>query len=62
MSLAKANKNLKWDTRLTERNLSVGEVSPEDLKKHLEQLPDLASNTETFTIDGKNSSSSEESH
>ncbi len=62
MSLAKANKNLKWDKRLTERNLSVGEVSSEDLKKYLEQLPDLASNTETFTIDGKNSSSSEESH
>lgn len=62
MSLAKANKSLKWDKRLTERNLSVGEVSSEELKKYLEQLPDLASNTETFTIDGKNTSSSEDSH
>jgi len=31
------------------------------LQKHLAQLPDLASNVETFTMDGK-SSSSDESH
>lgn len=63
MSLAEANKNLKWDVRLTERNLNFGELSKEEWKKHLEQLPDLASNVETFTMDGKNTSSnSEESH
>jgi hypothetical protein len=61
MSLAEANKNLKWDVRLTERNLSVGELKKEDLQKHLEQLPDLASNVETFTMDGKNTSA-DESH
>ena len=62
MSLADANKNLKWDVRMTERNLNVGELKKDELQKHLEQLPDLASNVETFTMDGKNSSSSEESH
>lgn len=62
MSLAQANKNLKFDKRLTERNLSVGEMTKEDLKKHLESLPDLSHNVEKFTIDGKNSGSTEESH
>lgn len=61
MSLADANKNLKWDTRMTESNLNVGELKVDELKKHLEQLPDLASNVETFTIDGK-STSADESH
>lgn len=63
MSLAQATKNLKFDKRLTERNVSVGEMSKEELQKHLESLPDLAHNVETFTMDGKNtSSSSDESH
>lgn len=63
MSLAQANKNLKFDKRLTERNVTVGEMSKEELQKHLESLPDLAHNVEKFTIDGKNtSSSSDESH
>lgn len=62
MSLAQANKNLKFDSRMIERNVSVGEMSKEDLKKHLDSLPDLAHNVETFTIDGKNSSNEEESH
>ncbi|WP_374029861.1 hypothetical protein [Bdellovibrio bacteriovorus] len=63
MSLAQANKNLKFDKRMTERNLTVGEVSKEEWQKHLEQLPDLSHNVEKFTIDGKNASAStEESH
>lgn len=62
MSLAEANKNLKWDVRLTERNLNVGDLKKDELNKHLEQLPDLASNVETFTMDGKNTSSADESH
>lgn len=62
MSLAQANKNLKFDSRMIERNVTVGEMTKEELKKHLESLPDLAHNVETFTIDGKNSSSDEESH
>lgn len=62
MSLAQANKNLKFDKRLTERNINVGEMTKDELKKHLESLPDLSNNVETFTVDGKGSSSDEESH
>lgn len=61
MSLAQANKNLKYDSRMIERNVTTGEMSKEELKKHLDSLPDLAHNVETFTIDGKNSSD-EETH
>ena len=61
MSLADANKSLKWDIRLAERNITIGEVTKEDWQKHLAQLPDLAHNVETFTMDGKKESS-EESH
>lgn len=62
MSLAQANKNLKFDKRMTERNVNVGEMSKEELQKHLESLPDLSHNVEKFTIDGRNSSSADESH
>ncbi|MGZ3825221.1 MAG: hypothetical protein ACXVCR_09720 [Bdellovibrio sp.] len=60
MSLAQANKNLKFDKRMLERNVNVGEMTKEELQKYLESLPDLAHNVETFTIDGKGSSSSDE--
>jgi hypothetical protein len=61
MSLAEANKNLKWDTRMTEAKVNSGELKTDELKKHLEQLPDLAHNVEKFTIDGK-PASADESH
>lgn len=41
MSLDKAVKNLKWDKRLVEWNLRNGQLTPEELKKHLEALPDM---------------------
>lgn len=62
MSLAQANKNLKYDKRMTERNITVGDVSKEEWQKHLETLPDLASNAITFTIDGKTGSSADDNH
>ncbi|MNL45067.1 hypothetical protein D3C87_1676820 [compost metagenome] len=62
MSLAQANKNLKYDKRMTERNITVGDISKEEWQKHLEQLPDLASNAITFTIDGKTGSSADDNH
>lgn len=62
MSLAQANKNLKYDKRMTERNITIGEVSKEEWQKHLEALPDLASNAITFTIDGKTGSSADDNH
>lgn len=61
MSLAQANKNLKFDTRMIEAKINAGEMTQEELKKHLEQLQDLSNNVETFTLDGK-SNKEEESH
>lgn len=62
MSLANANKNLKFDIRMTERNITVGEITQAEWDKHLETLPDLASNSISFTIDGKTGTSADESH
>ena len=62
MSLAEATKNLKFDTRLTESNLAKGEMSKEDWAKYLATLPDMASNIETFTIDGKSAPSADDNH
>ena len=62
MSLANANKNLKYDKRMTERNVTVGEITQAEWDKHLEQLPDLASNAITFTIDGKTGTAGDENH
>lgn len=59
--MAQANKNLKFDKRMTESKINAGEMTKEEWQKYLETLPDLASNVETFTIDGKNSKD-EDSH
>ena len=61
MSLAQANKNLKFDKRMMERSVNVGEMTNEELKKYLESLPDLSHNIETFTVDGKNTGSNDDS-
>ena len=53
MSLDKAMKNLKYDSRLTEYNLNSGILSPEELKKYLESLPDLAPQSESLDLDRK---------
>jgi hypothetical protein len=44
MSLDKAMKNLKFDSRLVEHNLRSGTITKEDLQKHLAQLPDSGAN------------------
>lgn len=61
MSLAQANKNLKYDKRMTENKINAGEMTREEWQKYLEQLPDLAHNVETFTMDGK-ASKEDDSH
>ncbi|AHI05260.1 hypothetical protein BDW_03760 [Bdellovibrio bacteriovorus W] len=60
MSLAQATKKLKFDTRLLESNVTKGELSKEELKKHIEALPDVSGNSETFKLDGKHTQ--EDSH
>ncbi len=42
MSAEQGNKGLKFDKRLLEWNLNNGQLSKEELKKHLDQLPDLS--------------------
>ncbi len=51
MSLDKAMKNLKFDSRMLEFNLRTGIVTKEEVKKHLEQLPDCGSNCEKLDLE-----------
>ena len=53
MSLDKAMKNLKFDSRLTEYNLNSGILTKEELKAQLEKLPDLAAQSEPIDIEKK---------
>lgn len=50
MSLDKAMKSLKFDKRLTEWNLSNGQLTKEELKKHLDSLPDLKDKVDLVNI------------
>ena len=44
MSLDKAMQELKFDSRMVPYNLNNGIIKPEELKKHLESLPDHKDN------------------
>ncbi len=50
MSLDKAMKNLKFDKRLTEWSLNNNQMTKDELKKHLESLPDLSSNIDLIKL------------
>jgi len=50
MSLDKALQNLKFDVRMSEINTKNGTLSKEDLKKHLDSIPDSAANADTLKI------------
>ncbi len=50
MSLSKELEKLKYDKRLLEWHVSRGKLSKEDAKKHLDGLPDLASNVEQVNL------------
>lgn len=43
-------KNLKYDKRLLEWNLNNGLLSKEELKKHLDELPDLSSRVDLLRM------------
>lgn len=51
MSLDKAMKNLKFDSRMQEYNLNNGLLTQDELNKHIESLPDASSNVELIDID-----------
>lgn len=50
MALSKELEKLKYDKRLLEWNVERGHVSKADLKSYLDSLPDLAANTEQFSL------------
>lgn len=51
MSLYKALKDLKFDKRLIEKNLTQGTITPEDVKKYLESLPDCSKNIDIISFE-----------
>jgi hypothetical protein len=63
MSLDKAMKNLKFDSRLVEFNLRSGAITKDELQKHLAQLPDSGANAIKIELEddsnGHDSSASE---
>lgn len=57
MTLGDAIKNLKYDKRLTLWNINQGNLTAEELKKHLDSLPDLGKNVELMTMSEERPSS-----
>ena len=39
-----------YDARLVERHLGDGRISAQELRGHLDKLPDLGDNAEEFTV------------
>lgn len=52
-SLATEIERLKFDKRLTDWSLSRGKFTKDDLKKHLESLPDLSENVLRVELDNE---------
>ena len=59
MSLHKSLKNLKFDKRLTEYNLNKGLLNKEELKKHLDSLPDVGSKIDLINFKRESTNSQE---
>lgn len=62
MSLSDAMKKLKYDKRLTENLMKYGELTQKDLDKHLEELEDVSSNSETLNLFDVDEESRQQSH
>lgn len=45
-----SNKNIKFDKRLIEWNLNNGQLTKEEYKKYIEQLPDLADKIDLLSL------------
>jgi hypothetical protein len=60
MSLDKALKALKFDARMLEFNVNNGVISKEELKAHLDSLPDSGANSEKLNIEENGRSHSED--
>lgn len=51
MSLYKAMQSLKFDKRLSERNITTGQMSRDEWDKHLKDLPDMGHNVDTLDME-----------
>lgn len=51
MSLDKSLQAMKFDTRLMDLNLRSGTITKEEIKKHMEQLPDLSDKCEKLNLE-----------
>ena len=60
MSLDKATQNLKLDSRLVEFNIRTGQLTKEELQKHLASLPDSAAQCEKINIEENERSSGDQ--
>ena len=50
MSLGKEIEKMKTDKRLTEWHVNHNKLTKADVKKHLDALPDLATNVDSFGL------------
>ncbi len=62
MSLHKAMKQLKLDKRLIEWNLRNGQLTQDELKKHLDSLPDLKDKVDIVNLSSTEDRSQFDSH
>lgn len=59
MTLDKALKNMKYDTRLVEWHIKNNQLSKEELEKHLQQLPDCGGNIDLISFSKEESEENE---
>jgi hypothetical protein len=60
-SLDQAMKDMKFDKRLVELNINLGQLKREEYKAHIEQLPDCTDKSEPLALD-KHRHSSDDAH
>lgn len=58
-NLQKILNDIKFDKRLVDWYMRRGQLTKEDLKKHLETLPDLAAEVSRFELDEDSNGSAE---
>lgn len=54
MSIEKSLKNLKFDKRMIQWNINNKQLTQEELKKHLESLPDLGHQVDLINLESSN--------
>ena len=62
MTLNKAMQNMKYDVRMIEFNLSNNQMTNDELKTHLQGLPDCAANSAPITLEDIDDADPTEQH